>query len=261
MQRYTLVEIVRIGGFVDYLERVTETTPIWLDSEHERQETFVRSTIRCLLEDLARFDFRVTLTAAERELVPFQASLGSVDSAEVLGETRAARLSRIMRPLHLTFLAEAAGIHAFCISDKKITIEKLTEKPEQLFPEGVFDSLPEFARIEIREAAMCIAFERNTAAAFHVLRAAEDVLKTYYRAIVKRDRVAPCTWGAMTHDFRRRRKRPSDLILRNLDYVRENFRNPTAHPEKRYDSEEAQSLFNLCNDLISRMMGDPLGKS
>lgn len=67
-------------------------------------------------------------------------------------------------------------------------------------------------------------------------------------------------WGVLTEDLAKRRKKPSETILKNLDYIRDNFRNPTAHPEVRYDIEEAQSLFNLCVDIISRMINDPLWK-
>jgi len=145
-------------------------------------------------------------------------------------------------------------MHAFFATQKKTPIETLTEEQEKLFPDGLFDELPDIGKYDIREAGMCIAFERNTAAAFHVLRATESVLRTYYCGIVKRNRPNVLTWGSMINDFKKHRKQPPALILKNLEYIRENFRNPTAHPDVRYDSEGAQSVFNLCVDIMTRLL-------
>ena len=53
--------------------------------------------------------------------------------------------------------------------------------------------------------------------------------------------------------LRQRRDAPSDELLENLDLIRRSFRNPTAHPEKSYDIDEAQDLFGLCIDVVNRM--------
>lgn len=52
-------------------------------------------------------------------------------------------------------------------------------------------------------------------------------------------------------------KRPPRELLDALDRIRENFRNPTNHPDKIYDIEEVQDLFGLCLDVINRMVQPP----
>jgi len=39
----------------------------------------------------------------------------------------------------------------------------------------------------------------------------------------------------------------------HLDHIRRSFRNPTQHPDKIYDIQEAQDLFGLCVDAVNRM--------
>lgn len=118
----------------------------------------------------------------------------------------------------------------------------------------VFNKLPEIAIKDFDEAGKCIAFERSTAAAFHLLRATESVLRNYYLSIVKRNRVSPLNWGPMLKSLRSRKKRPDDVLLDHLDGIRRNFRNPTQHPEKVYDINEAQDLLGICIDVVNRMV-------
>ena len=59
----------------------------------------------------------------------------------------------------------------------------------------------------------------------------------------------------MTDHLRLRNAVPKTL-LDACDYVRINFRNPTAHPEAKYTLDEAQSLFSLCADIVNRLITD-----
>ena len=163
-----------------------------------------------------------------------------------------------MGTLKHTLFAEAADRHVFFVPNRRINLDWLLQNPAKLLPEGVFDALPDIAKYDLAEAGKCIAYSVPTGAAFHILRASEAVLRDYYCRIIHRNRVAPLTWGAITADFKKHRTKPSAEILENLDYIRRNFRNPTSHPEARFDLEEAQRLFQLCIDAIARIISDPL---
>ena len=64
-------------------------------------------------------------------------------------------------------------------------------------------------------------------------------------------------WGPMVADMRgRTRTRAKTTLLNNLDSIRISYRNPTQHPEKRYDIEEVQDLWPLCVEVIGRMIKD-----
>ena len=54
---------------------------------------------------------------------------------------------------------------------------------------GTFDKLSELSKTDFTEAGKCIAFERYTAAAFHVLRGTEQALTEFYLKKVKRRRI------------------------------------------------------------------------
>ena len=115
------------------------------------------------------------------------------------------------------------------------------------------------SQYDLTEATKCIAFERPTAAAFHILRATENVLREFYKTNIRTSRVKDLMWGSMIKDMQeghptKKKNIPNaDVLLNQLDYIRKQFRNPTQHPDKVYDIEEAQELWNLCGDVISRM--------
>ena len=219
--------------------------------------TFVLGTIQVLLNLLERYGLKVTLRAAD-ELREFQAEAQDRSKGAALDTGQAKRLKKIIIDLEKTYRAEAKGIHTFFIAERRYSTESLTRNPESLLPPGVFAQIPELAKYDIGESGLCLAFDRPTAAAFHILRATEAILREYYCRIVKRGRIPSMLWRPILKDLESKKKRPTKATLQGLDYIRYSFRNPTAHPEARYDIEEAQAVFGLCLDSISKMVKDKL---
>jgi hypothetical protein len=154
-----------------------------------------------------------------------------------------------------TLLAESDLKFAYITTDKRHSINKLVNEIDTLFGRGVFKSLPELAKRDFMEAGTCIAFELPTSAAFNLMRGTEAVLNEFYLRIVKNKRIAqPRMWGPTTDHLRRLRKKPPEALLNNLDNIRKNYRNPTQHPEKSYDMEEAQDLLSLSADVVNQMI-------
>ena len=157
--------------------------------------------------------------------------------------------------VRLTIEAETQDFFAYVVTDKRYPAERLLNNPGELMAAGVYGSLPVIAQYDLRQACRCIAFELPTAAAFHLMRGTEDVLRFYYCSIVKQKRVRPLLWGPMVDGLKKRKtKIPPATLLNNLDNLRVSFRNPTQHPEKIYDIDEVQDLLNLCIDVINRMI-------
>ena len=150
--------------------------------------------------------------------------------------------------------AEAGITNAFILLDKRIDLAKLMDNVPALFSKNTFDKMPDIAKFDFKEAGKCIALERPTAAAFHLLRGTESVLRYYYECTVKRNRTKSLNWGPIVDSLRNQRKPPADALLNNLDNIRLNFRNPTQHPEKIYTLDEVQDLFGLCEDVVNRMI-------
>jgi hypothetical protein len=53
---------------------------------------------------------------------------------------------------------------------------------------------------------------------------------------------------------KRKRTKPFSVLNNHLDNIRDSFRNPTQHPEIRYDIHEVQDLWSVCVDVINRMV-------
>lgn len=193
---------------------------------------------------------------ASYELKMFYDSLLKLSSESVLTMEQADELRKLVISLRKTLEAELQGFETHIYSPKRLDVNKLTTDVPSLFAPGIFDKLPSVAQYDLQEAGKCIAFERSTAAAFHLLRGTESVLRDFYFLLVKQKR-CNLMWGPIIEDLRKRRKaKPYTVLLDNLDNIRRSFRNPTQHPEKIYDIEEVQDLWGLCGDVINRMAKD-----
>jgi hypothetical protein len=201
---------------------------------------------------LDKLDVQVTKRAA-RPLEDILKEFRKADKNAYLSETQASRLKKLMMDTQITLAAELEGLSAYITTPKRLDIKRLTENVASLFSPDTFDKLPGIAEYDFIEAGKCIAFELPTAAAFHILRATEAVLRAFYRTLVHQKRCDPM-WGPMVSDLRKHRKgAPHKVLLDNLDNIRQSFRNPTQHPDKVYDIDEAQDLWSLCVDPVNRM--------
>ena len=52
----------------------------------------------------------------------------------------------------------------------------------------------------------------------------------------------------------RQNQLPNPITLNHLDNIRDSFRNPTLHPNKRYDIQEVQDLLGVSVDVVNRMI-------
>lgn len=178
------------------------------------------------------------------EQLPAGSKLSLVDSIAIQAH---------ISPLRGTLDAELEGVSAYTLTPKRYDVGLLTENVSELFAPGAYDSLPGIAQYDLREAGQCLAFERFTASAFHLMRGTEAILRAFYGALVKRGR-SQTMWGPIIADLRKRKAAKAySVLLDNLDNIRRSFRNPTQHPEATYDINSVQDLWGLCIDAINRM--------
>ncbi len=218
----------------------------------------VRSNLEQLFGYMTELNLRVTpRTSAASRLQALLNDLKIMKDNEVLTVEHARDLNSQVEELRETLEAELTSIFAYAISPKRLDPERLLDQPAALFAPGVFARLPDIARYDLAEAARCIAFEVPTAAAFHLMRATEAVLRGFYRSVASRARRARM-WGEITADLRKRRSASRHAVLLNhLDNIRLSFRNPTQHPDARYNVDEVQDLWAVCVDVINRMAAVP----
>ncbi len=246
MKSRPIVGYIFLGLGWRYLQDINAGTLIHGDG-------FVLFNIKTVLQRLEEFNLQVTLRSAT-ELYELRDEFEKLPLEAILTVEQAGKLSQAMRDLQRVVQAEGSGNFSYIATDKRLDITKLLGHAEKLFAPNVFEKLPDVAKYDFLEAGYCIAFERSTAGAFHLLRGTEDVLRSFYCQIIKRNRVNPLLWGPIVSALRKRRHSPSPESLNNLDNIRISFRNPTQHPEKIYDIQEVQDLFALCVDVVNRMV-------
>lgn len=156
--------------------------------------------------------------------------------------------------LEKVVFAEAITKKIYVLPGRRFNTEYLLSDPAKLLKNGAFEKLEEIARIDFSSSCRCILFGEATAAAFHILRATESVLKTYYFHHKRTNRLKTPMWGPMTQQLRAKTKnKPPETLLNSLDLVRTAYRNPTQHPEAIYEIDSAQDLFGVCLDLMGKM--------
>lgn len=245
MREQPINEYVRIGLKIRFLQDVKK-------GHRVRGRGYVLWNIEQFLNALDEFSLPVTRRFS-RDLEKVAKSVNSSGLAN-LNETYAKRITEGAKKIRDVLSAELEGRVVFVLTDKRLPVERLFDDVSSLFPDRIFDALPEVARSDFNEAGKCIAFERPTAAAFHLLRGTEDILRHFYKCYVKRQRINNLMWGPIINHLRNRKTKPPMGLLNHLDNIRENFRNPTQHPEKIYDMDEAEDLFGLCVEVVNRMV-------
>lgn len=157
--------------------------------------------------------------------------------------------------VRVALMAESASSVIYRTTKRRYDVVRLMGDVGELFGDSTFGSISAIARYDFGEAGRCVAFGLPTAAAFHLLRGTEEVVRMYYISWIRRGRMRTMLWGPMVNALRgvRGRQKPDATVLNHLDNMRVSFRNPTDHPEKVYDIGETEDLFGLCIEVVNRM--------
>jgi len=248
MQYQTLFSFYWLGTCLRFLQDAGEGTGV-------HGSGYITENIDSFFVGLKNLKLKVTIRVSEELLCPIHEELKKLPQGAVLTKEKGKELSTCMTNIRYTLDAELKGIGAYTPTPKRLDLDHLLSTVAELFAPDVFLRLPEIAQYDLSEAGKCIAFERPTAAAFHLMRATEAVLRFYYESMVKQNRINGRMWGPLVQDLRTKKKTARHETLNNhLDNIRVSFRNPTQHPEARYDIHEVQDLWSVCVDVINKMM-------
>jgi len=249
----TLQGYVYLGTAIRYLQDVDETVKIEGDG-------YLSYNIRSVLENIDALELTVSKQGSWY-LSNFLTNIAEYTSAEgTLTKQGVTDLTRIMSNLRHTLESETGTKFVYTVTDKRLDSKKLLNNVPALLAVGSFEQMPDIAQFDFVESGICIAFERPTAAAFHLLRGTEAVLRQLYLSVVKAKRLPSKSrmWGPMVEKLRTRTAgRPSDTLLQTLDNIRASYRNPTFHPETCYSIDAVQDLFSLCADAVQKMVSHP----
>lgn len=246
MKTLNASNVVMMGSNIRYLMNV---------QPNSTSDDVSRSLNR-LIADLTEADFVITLAFINEFLPRTLKRLSEKGKSNFIGQKVYGGLRAECLSLEKVLFSEARTKQFYTLPVSRYNNNYLLEKPEKFLKEGTFSKLSEMARFDFTSACRCLVFGEATASAFHILRATEEVLKHYYFKHVKSKRLKPKdqVWGAMTTALGNKKvRRPNKAILDSLDLVRRHYRNPTQHPQIKYDISEAEDLLGICIDLINKM--------
>jgi hypothetical protein len=131
----------------------------------------------------------------------------------------------------------------------------LTETGEVLFPKDLPAKVSN-ATTDARAAARCLAFELNTAAAFHIYRVVEAVLRRYWEVITGNQPKPKTRSIGVFLSAMKKLDCGSPKIISAMYQLNNLHRNPTIHPEDHLTTDEAVSLFGIANSLVGSMLAE-----
>ena len=222
---------------------------------HGEARDAVISKIKRHIQFLKELKLEVTLKTS-KDLISILSEIEKHPKDAKCDKVLAERIKNAINKADATLDAELELRDAYIVTPKRFNIESLLENPSQLLADKVFLELPTICQADFKDACRCIAFELPTSAAFHLMRSAEGVLRHYYGTVVRRGKIKSQNWGPIIDHLKSRRNSAPKTVLDHLDHIRENFRNPTQHPEARYDIDEAQDLLSLVSETINRIFRD-----
>lgn len=150
--------------------------------------------------------------------------------------------------------SELAVLYSYYVLEKKpYSALSLIEEGQRLFPPALAAKVPE-AIHDLAEAGKCLAFEVSTAAAFHIHRATEAVLRRYWEAVAgSAPKPKLRTIGVYLAAMKKLECGDSKVIAA-LSQMNELHRNPTIHPETHLDMDEAIALVGIANSVVAAML-------
>lgn len=217
---------------------------------------FVSSELKALTEGLKIGNFEVTLAAMNsQDYGSMVSQLETItDENQEIGEQLAVKIRRELSEIETVVFAEASIKKIYVLPNRRFNTGYLLSHPDKLLADGIYEKLDEIAQHDISSACRCLLFGEATAAAFHILRATEAVLKSYYYHHRKQKRLKKPMWANMLDQLKAKtRNKPPETLLNSLDLIRNAYRNPTQHPQATYEIDSAQDLFGVCLDVIGKM--------
>lgn len=160
-------------------------------------------------------------------------------------------LKRVFTTFEITFKAELSVANLYAVTPKgAYDTNLLAEYGLHAFPKSLAEKVPEAAN-DAKQAARCLAFDLPTAAAFHLHRAHEAVVHSYFKNIAP-DITPPLKQplGIWINELEKVSGK-HDVVVAALKDINRLHRNPVLHPETSLtDSEEAVALLgSICTTM------------
>lgn len=168
------------------------------------------------------------------------------------------RVNGEIRKLLTTFEAEILNKNSFVVKEKKYKLEYLIDNQTKLFSDAnVILEAPFDVQFNVIESANCLAFERYTASAFHILLATEGYVKFFndkFHKSESEDENNLTFYNLIkeAEDILTDLKYESELVS-FLHIIRKYYRNQSQHSNRKFTENEASDLFAICVKVMNEL--------
>jgi hypothetical protein len=168
------------------------------------------------------------------------------------------KVNEEIKKLLITFEAEILNKNAFIVKEKKYKLEYLIDNQTMLFSDiNVLLEAPFDVQFNVIESANCLAFERYTASAFHILLATEGYVKFFNENFLEKENEVDnnLTFYNLikeTEDILTKLKYESELVSL-LHIIRKYYRNQSLHSYRKFTENEASELFAICIKVMNEL--------
>lgn len=181
MRSVRLNPYILLGSSVRFLLDAREELPIRRRSQ--RNELGLLTHIERVGKLVEEMGLKVTEQAFSSEMGELQRSFQKAPEDATLTQAQASVLVERMNAVAGVLKYEAISLQAYIVAEKRLPVAKLLSDISGLFGENVYRALPDLTQYDFAQAGKCIAFEAPTAAAFHILRGTEGVLRSYHSSL------------------------------------------------------------------------------
>jgi hypothetical protein len=169
-------------------------------------------------------------------------------------------IKRALTTFEHVFAAEMGGATVYFVPSRGIyNTPALVDSAESTFPEALRTHIPEKAISDWKAAGRCLAFNLLTASGFHVVRAVEGTLETYYQLFAGKLGKTLKNWNdyiVALEKLSSATPAPSLRTIAELKQMKDDFRNPVVHPRVSLDDVDARMLFSNGEALILAMSSE-----
>lgn len=136
---------------------------------------------------------------------------------------------------------------------------RLIDHAANIFSEDIQAWLTPGELYDVQQGGRCLALEVPTAAGFHLIRAAESVIRRYVSAVTgSLPSPKMRSWGVYVRELRKCGADPK--VVGAVEQVKDFHRNPVVHPEEQLSPEEAVSLLGIIESLIGAIYRDMIAR-
>jgi len=126
--------------------------------------------------------------------------------------------------------------------DGNLNTKKLLNGPEEFFQQNpsIWNNLPTIQKEDLQDFIKCYLNQAWTSAGIMAMRVIESAVRDYYKKITNSEL---SNWYDILANLKGKYPNANKNLIKRLDYIRKNVRNPLAHPELRIGFQEAEECF------------------